>query len=74
MAFSADVLADVPFLFVNVAFHLPGMRCDNLCPDGKFGAGCEQTCRCEHNGSCDPETGLCQCAPGWAQPNCAQRE
>ncbi|KAK6021460.1 hypothetical protein OSTOST_12867 [Ostertagia ostertagi] len=62
---------------------LPGFTgeiCDDMCPDGRWGAGCNQICGCEGK-SCDPVTGSCRCSspeecpqgpcpPGFYGPMC----
>ncbi|VDM80296.1 unnamed protein product [Strongylus vulgaris] len=42
---------------------LPGFTgeiCDDMCPDGRWGEGCNQICGCDGK-TCDPVTGSCRC-------------
>ncbi|KAK7877738.1 hypothetical protein WMY93_030552 [Mugilogobius chulae] len=46
-----------------------GNNCSRVCPSGRFGDGCNQTCSCLR-GSCDPVHGLCSCPPGFTGNLC----
>lgn len=46
-----------------------GVRCDSICSSGRYGSGCNSQCYCE-NGSCDPQTGQCQCDLGFTGAKC----
>lgn len=45
-----------------------------VCPAGKFGKACAETCLCTNNGTCNPVNGSCQCYPGWIGDDCARRK
>ncbi|CAK8672857.1 unnamed protein product [Clavelina lepadiformis] len=49
-----------------------GLECLNGCPNGQFGANCEQTCHCKRPDLCNRFTGSCTmgCASGWKGPSC----
>lgn len=47
-----------------------GIRCDSMCPPGRWGPNCSVSCSCENGGSCSPEDGSCECAPGFRGPLC----
>ncbi|CAH1243163.1 TIE1 [Branchiostoma lanceolatum] len=50
-----------------------GIRCNERCSAGTFGAGCTQTCNCI--GTCNTATGVCDaqgCSAGWSGPNCQE--
>ena len=44
------------------------------CPLGFYGAGCKYACQCSHGEPCHPETGTCQCGPGFLGARCAKGE
>ncbi|KAI3377080.1 hypothetical protein L3Q82_000063 [Scortum barcoo] len=44
-----------------------------VCPSGKFGKACAETCLCTNNGTCNPIDGSCQCYPGWIGEDCSKR-
>lgn len=41
-----------------------------MCPPGRWGPNCSVSCSCENGGSCSPEDGSCECAPGFRGPLC----
>lgn len=45
-----------------------------VCPAGKFGKACAETCVCTNNGTCNPIDGSCQCYPGWIGADCSRRK
>lgn len=45
-----------------------------VCPSGKFGKACAETCVCTNNGTCNPIDGSCQCYPGWISDDCSKCE
>ena len=47
-----------------------GLYCKSRCPAGYWGQTCDKRCECQHDGSCDAETGKCQCSPGWTGEQC----
>ncbi|KAL2300700.1 hypothetical protein Nmel_013585 [Mimus melanotis] len=47
-----------------------GIHCDNICTQGRWGPNCSISCSCENGGSCSPEDGTCDCAPGFRGPLC----
>ncbi|XP_076437418.1 uncharacterized protein LOC143276674 [Babylonia areolata] len=50
-----------------------GATCQ-VCPDGKFGKECAETCTCDtaNTESCDVINGTCACKSGWKGDNCDQ--
>lgn len=42
-----------------------GLHCNESCPQDRHGPGCQEYCLCLHGGVCLPDSGLCQCAPGY---------
>ena len=40
------------------------LQCQEQCPYGRYGQGCQHQCRCENGASCDPVDGACSCPPG----------
>ncbi|XP_033113534.1 tyrosine-protein kinase receptor Tie-2-like [Anneissia japonica] len=47
-----------------------GLQCISGCPDGKYGAGCKQVCRCKSK-SCNRFTGACsKCMTSWNGESC----
>ncbi|PKU38172.1 hypothetical protein llap_11523 [Limosa lapponica baueri] len=54
------------------AFQIKAKRihCDNICTQGRWGPNCSISCNCENGGSCSPEDGTCDCAPGYRGPLC----
>lgn len=51
-----------------------GTRCHLPCPEGFWGANCNNTCTCKNGGTCIRESGNCVCAPGFRGPACQRRE
>lgn len=58
---------------ISKAYYKCVFRCENPCPIGKHGSECKSVCRCQNNGTCDPETGHCFCKDGWTGLVCANR-
>lgn len=52
--------------------NVTGVRCDSLCEHGTWGLDCNLKCECDNNGSCDQETGKCQCQRGWQGDRCEE--
>lgn len=48
------------------------MSCEQKCPAGTFGYGCQQLCECLNNATCDYVTGTCYCSPGYKGIRCDQ--
>lgn len=44
------------------------------CPEGLFGARCEELCDCGDNISCHHVTGVCDCPRGWRGRRCEKGE
>ena len=44
------------------------VQCSEQCPYGRYGAGCQQVCRCENGAHCDPVDGSCRSVGGWNVP------
>lgn len=42
-----------------------GLHCNETCPHDTHGPGCQEHCLCLHGGVCQPDSGLCRCAPGY---------
>ncbi|XP_055340790.1 protein draper-like [Paramacrobiotus metropolitanus] len=49
-----------------------GDTCNQTCPNGQWGAQCQNTCQCRHNATCDPANGQCNCPDGWQGLHCDQ--
>ncbi|KAF0032012.1 hypothetical protein F2P81_016567 [Scophthalmus maximus] len=43
-----------------------------VCTAGFYGDGCNQTCGCANDGSCDPVRGRCACTPGFHGNTCEE--
>ena len=43
---------------------------DLACPEGRYGANCEQECTCQNGAQCDAATGACTCALGFQGARC----
>ncbi|KAF5920148.1 hypothetical protein HPG69_006419 [Diceros bicornis minor] len=50
---------------VGEAFGWAGLHCNESCPQDTHGPGCQEHCLCLHGGVCQPDSGLCRCAPGY---------
>ncbi|KAI4830768.1 hypothetical protein KUCAC02_002381, partial [Chaenocephalus aceratus] len=50
----------------------PRKRVTYMCPSGKYGKACAETCVCTNNGTCNPIDGSCQCYPGWIGEDCSK--
>lgn len=59
-----------PFPLTCLCVWSTGIRCDSTCPPGRWGPNCSVSCSCENGGSCSPEDGSCECAPGFRGPLC----
>lgn len=46
----------------------------SACPPGFHGAGCQQTCQCQHGAPCDPVSGRCLCPAGLHGQFCERGE
>ena len=42
------------------------------CPSGFYGVACQEKCACFHMEPCHPETGTCQCDPGFFGARCTK--
>lgn len=42
-----------------------GLYCNETCPVGFYGEGCQVPCPCHNGADCDSITGSCICAPGF---------
>lgn len=40
------------------------------CTVNTWGPGCNNTCQCKNNATCDMRNGSCSCAPGWIGDTC----
>uniref|UniRef100_A0A8W8NNA6 SRCR domain-containing protein n=3 Tax=Magallana gigas TaxID=29159 RepID=A0A8W8NNA6_MAGGI len=49
-----------------------GISCSDDCPSFKYGAECENTCKCDQSKSisCDKDSGKCICEYGWKGTRC----
>lgn len=59
-----------------VVCNLSSLPCNiaEACPEGLFGAGCEEHCDCGDNVSCHHVTGACDCPRGWRGRRCEKGE
>ncbi|EPY81719.1 multiple epidermal growth factor-like domains protein 11 isoform 1 precursor [Camelus ferus] len=48
-----------------------GHRCNESCPAGYYGDGCQLPCICQNGADCHSITGSCACAPGFMGEICA---
>lgn len=53
-----------------------GISCSDDCPSFKYGAECENTCKCDQSKSisCDKDSGRCICKSGWKGTSCNCQE
>ncbi|XP_066297249.1 protein draper-like [Branchiostoma lanceolatum] len=51
-----------------------GDECDEFCPQGRFGADCNQRCNCKNDSNCNIYTGRCPegCREGWKGATCQE--
>lgn len=49
---------------------LPGIHCDSVCAEGRWGPNCSLPCYCKNGASCSPDDGICECAPGFRGTTC----
>ena len=42
-----------------------GHHCNESCPAGYYGDGCQLPCTCQNGANCHSVTGSCTCAPGF---------
>eukprot|EP00058_Branchiostoma_floridae_P001873 XP_002587361.1 hypothetical protein BRAFLDRAFT_96244 [Branchiostoma floridae] len=51
-----------------------GDECDEFCPQGRFGADCNQNCNCKNGSNCNIYTGRCPdgCREGWKGATCQE--
>lgn len=49
-----------------------GLDCKKVCPPGKFGIGCNLTCKCLNDTICRSTDGVCLCKPGFYGPTCSK--
>lgn len=63
----------VTFFFYNLS-SLSCVRISEACPEGLFGARCEEQCDCGDNVSCHHVTGACDCPRGWRGRRCEKGE
>ena len=47
-----------------------GQDCSRPCDEGMFGVNCSHVCRCENNATCQLDSGLCLCPPGFTGRHC----
>ena len=52
-------------------FKVGSLPCTEMCPAGKWGLNCSQSCSCDHGG-CNPVSGNCTCDRGWKGQRCDQ--
>uniref|UniRef100_A0A8B9MBH2 EGF-like domain-containing protein n=1 Tax=Accipiter nisus TaxID=211598 RepID=A0A8B9MBH2_9AVES len=57
-----------------VTCRLSPVRISEACPEGLFGARCEEPCDCGDNVSCHHVTGACDCPRGWRGRRCEKGE
>lgn len=49
---------------------VPGIHCDSVCAEGRWGPNCSLPCYCKNGASCSPDDGICECAPGFRGTTC----
>lgn len=49
---------------------VPGVHCDSVCAEGRWGPNCSLPCYCKNGASCSPDDGICECAPGFRGTTC----
>lgn len=52
----------------------PGIHCDSVCTEGRWGPNCTLPCNCKNGASCSPDEGTCECAPGYRGAICQRSE
>jgi len=43
---------------------------NSVCPEGRYGNGCTEQCRCENGAHCHPQNGFCTCMEGYVGQYC----
>lgn len=63
---------------INTAYcsiKVKGTCCFPDCPDGFWGSKCQSSCpECQNRGSCNKQTGTCECEPGFMGQLCQNSE
>lgn len=60
--------------FFGITCHPSHVCIAEACPEGLFGARCEEHCDCGDNVSCHHVTGVCDCPRGWRGRRCEKGE
>lgn len=47
-----------------------GSQCEQTCPDGTWGINCSQQCKCAKNHACNNVDGSCECFSGFIGEYC----
>ena len=61
-------------LFYSCPPGFRGDKCEERCPDNKYGLGCTSNCSCKNGGLCNGTDGSCTCIGHWVGLYCDRCE